>query len=86
MWISIAWAIYGTVLMIIALVRKSKPLRYIASGLFAILLCKVLLTDTENLRMVYRIVISLATGVTLTGVWYLYRFGKKKMDRRKDLI
>jgi uncharacterized membrane protein len=78
MWISIAWAIYGTVLMIIGFFAGSRPLRYIALGLFAILLGKVFLVDTQKIESVYRIVAFLATGVTLVGISYLYQFLKKK--------
>ena len=78
MWISIAWAIYGTVLMIIGFCFRSRPLRYIALALFAILLGKVFLVDTRQIQSGYRIVAFLATGVTMVGISYLYQFLKKK--------
>ena len=58
--------------------RKSKLLRYIALGLFALLLVKVFIWDTKNVKNVYRIAAFLATGVTLVGVSYLYQFLRKK--------
>ena len=78
MWISIAWAIYGTLLMIIGFFARSRPLRYIALALFAILLGKVFLVDTRQIESGYRIVAFLATGLTLVGISYLYQFLKKK--------
>jgi hypothetical protein len=78
MWISIAWAIYGTILMIVGFFARSRPLRYIALALFAILLGKVFLVDTRQIESGYRIVAFLATGVTMVGISYLYQFLKKK--------
>ena len=77
-WISIAWAIYGTLLMIVGFFARSKPLRYIAIALFAILIGKILLVDTRQIQIAYRIVAFLATGVTIAGIAYLYQFLKKK--------
>ncbi len=78
MYISIMWAVYGAVLMTVGFWRKSRMLRYIALGLFALLLAKVFIWDTRTVKSVYRIAAFLATGVTLVGVSYLYQFLKKK--------
>jgi uncharacterized membrane protein len=78
LWISIAWAIYGTVLMIVGFFARSKPLRYIAIALFAILIGKILLIDTRQIQIAYRIIAFLATEVTMAGIAYLYQFLKKK--------
>ncbi|MBA7702602.1 hypothetical protein ES703_111371 [subsurface metagenome] len=78
MYISIMWAVYGAVLMIVGFWRKSGMLRYIALGLFALLLAKVFIWDTRTVKSVYRIAAFTATGVTLVGVSYLYQFLKKK--------
>ena len=78
MYISIMWAIYGAALMTVGFWRKIKILRYIALGLFAVLLVKVFILDTKTVKSVYRIAAFLATGVTLVGVSYLYQFVRKK--------
>ncbi len=78
MYISIMWAIYGAMLMIIGFWRKSEVLRYMALGLFVLLLAKVFIVDTSTVKNVYRIAAFLATGVTLVGISYLYRHLKKK--------
>jgi uncharacterized membrane protein len=52
--------------------------RYLALGLFALLLAKVFLIDMSNVRSVYRMAAFLATGLTLLGVSYLYQYAKKK--------
>jgi len=78
MYISVMWAVYGAALMIIGFWRKVGVLRYIALGLFALLLAKVFILDTSTVKSVYRIAAFLATGVTLVGISYLYQFSKKK--------
>jgi len=78
MYISIMWAVYGAVLMTIGFWRNVRLLRYIALGLFALLLVKVFILDMSTVKSVYRIAAFLATGVTLVGVSYLYQFLKKK--------
>jgi uncharacterized membrane protein len=77
MYISIMWAVYGAVLMTVGFWRRSRMLRYIALGLFALLLVKVI-WDMKTVKRVYLIAAFLATGVTLVGVSYLYKFLKKK--------
>jgi uncharacterized membrane protein len=64
--------------MIVGFGTRSRPLRYIALALFAILLGKVFLVDTRQIQSGYRIVAFLATGVTMVGISYLYQFLKKK--------
>ena len=78
MYISVMWAAYGAALMTVGFWQKSKILRYIAIGLFALLLVKVFILDTKTVKSVYRIAAFLATGVTLVGVSYLYQFLRKK--------
>ncbi|MFA5239351.1 MAG: DUF2339 domain-containing protein [Phycisphaerae bacterium] len=78
MYISVMWAIYGAVLMIVGFWRRVGILRYIALGLFVLLLAKVFILDTSTVKSVYRIAAFLATGVTLVGVSYLYQFLKKR--------
>jgi len=80
MYISIMWAVYGAILMTVGFWRKSRVLRYVALGLFALLLVKVFwdTIEVEEVKKVYLIAAFLATGVTLVGVSYLYKFLKKK--------
>ena len=78
MYISVMWAIYGAVLMTIGFLRSNKVLRYVALGLFALILVKVFVLDTIAVKSVYRITAFAATGVTLLAVSYLYQFLKKR--------
>ncbi len=78
MYMSIMWAVYAAVLMIIGFWRNKAFLRYTALALFGILLVKVFVIDMGTVKSVYRIAAFLATGLTLVGVSYLYQFLKKK--------
>ena len=78
MYISIMWAIYATVLMVAGFVMRIALLRYIALGLFGLLLAKIFIIDTRQIENVYRIAAFIATGGVLVGVSYLYQFLKKK--------
>lgn len=78
MYISVMWAVYGAALMVIGFWRKVPLLRYVALGLFVLLLAKVFILDTSAVKSVYRIAAFLATGLTLVGVSYLYQFLRKK--------
>ena len=64
--------------MAIGFWRRVKLLRYIALGLFVLLLAKVFILDTSTVKNVYRIGAFFATGITLVGISYLYQFLKKK--------
>lgn len=78
MYLSIAWALYGAAMMVTGFVFKMKILRYLALGLFALLLAKVFILDMSKVIPIYRIAAFFATGITLVGVSYLYQFLKKK--------
>ncbi len=78
MYISIMWAVYGVALMMAGFWRRASILRYIALGLFALLLAKVFILDMSTVKSIYRIGAFLATGIALIGVSYLYQFLKKQ--------
>ncbi|MHC4417038.1 MAG: DUF2339 domain-containing protein [Planctomycetota bacterium] len=78
MYISVMWAMYGAALIVVGFWRKIGLLRYIAIGLFGLLLAKVFILDTATVKSVYRIAAFLATGVTLLAVSYLYQFLRKQ--------
>jgi len=78
MYISVLWAVYATGLMVVGLWRRAKPLRYIALGIFLLLLAKIFLVDTRTVETMYRIAGFLTTGLALVGVSYLYQYLKKK--------
>jgi uncharacterized membrane protein len=78
MWMSVAWAIYAIVLLVIGFWQKSQTLRYIGLCVAGVLLLKAFFVDMSAVSTIYRIMAFLATGLTLVGVSYLYHFLKKK--------
>jgi uncharacterized membrane protein len=78
MYLSILWAVYGAVLMIVGFWKKLAVLRYLALALFALLLAKIFLFDTGTLKTEYRIAAFLVTGLILVAVSYLYQYARKK--------
>jgi len=76
--VSVAWALYGLGLMAVGFWRKLRTLRYLALGLFLLLLAKIFLVDTRTVATIYRIAGFLATGLALVGVAYLYQYLKKQ--------
>jgi hypothetical protein len=76
--LSLLWAGYGAALLIVGFWKQIAIIRYLALGLFGLLLIKIFLVDMAAVKSIYRISAFLATGLTLVGVSYLYQFLKKK--------
>jgi uncharacterized membrane protein len=76
--LSLLWAAYAAVLLIVGFNRRIAPLRYMALGLFGILLAKIFLFDMSEVKSIYRITAFLATGLTLVGVSYIYQYLRKQ--------
>jgi len=78
MCISLLWAAYASALMVVGFWRRIRPLRYIALGIFLLLLAKIFLVDTRTVETAYRIAGFLVTGLALVAVSYLYQYVRKK--------
>ena len=78
MYISILWAVYGAILMVVGFWKNFRILRYMSLALLALLLAKVFIFDTSEVKSVYRIAAFLATGITMVAISYLYQFLKKE--------
>lgn len=77
MYISVAWAIYAAVLIVIGFIFRAAGIRYLSLLIFAVLLGKINL-DIWHLGTEYRIATFLTTGLILVGVSLLYQFLKNK--------
>ena len=77
-YISITWAIYALIMMVIGFWKRLRIVRYASLALFAVLLAKVFLVDTSQVENIYRVGAFVVTGLTLVGVSYLYQYLKKK--------
>jgi uncharacterized membrane protein len=76
--LSLLWAGYGAALLIVGFWKQIAVVRYLALGLFGLLLAKVFIVDMATVKSIYRISAFLATGLLLVCVSYLYQFLKKQ--------
>jgi uncharacterized membrane protein len=78
MYISVMWALYAVALCVIGFWRKVVTIRYIALGLFILVLLKVFIYDMSTLESIYRIAGFIVLGGALIAVSFLYQYCKKK--------
>ena len=71
--LSLTWAVYATILVIVGLMRKYAPIRYFAMALFAVTIVKVFAVDLSELDRIYRVLSIVGLGVTLLVTSYLYQ-------------
>jgi uncharacterized membrane protein len=73
--LSVAWAVYGTALVIVGIQRRYAPLRYLAIALLLLTVAKAFLVDLSALGGIYRIVGFMGLGICLLlGAWLYQRF------------
>jgi hypothetical protein len=80
MYMSVSWALYAAVLVVIGFIWRAAGIRYLSLLIFAVLLVKINF-DVWKLGSEYyfaRIVTFLTTGVILVGVSFLYQYLKNK--------
>jgi uncharacterized membrane protein len=78
MYMSVTWAVYAAVLMMIGFAARNAGIRWLSLSIFAVLLGKIFIIDTATLRPEYRIAAFITTGVILVGVSFLYQLLKNK--------
>jgi uncharacterized membrane protein len=73
--VSVAWAVYGTALIVVGIVRRYAPVRYLAIALLATTIVKAFLSDLSMLGGIYRIIGFVGLGVfLLLGAWLYQRY------------
>ena len=73
--VSVTWAVYGTALIVVGIVRRYAPVRYLAIALLAVTIVKAFLSDLSMLGGIYRIVGFVGLGVfLLLGAWLYQRY------------
>jgi hypothetical protein len=71
----VAWAVYGIALIVVGIVRRYAPIRYLAIALLALAIGKVFLVDLYTIGGIYRIIGFIGLGVfLLLGAWLYQRF------------
>jgi hypothetical protein len=70
--LTLAWSLYGTLLMIGGFVYKAKAMRYWSFGVFANTLAKVVIVDMAALDPALRVGVLLVLGLAMLGIGYAY--------------
>ena len=78
--VSIAWAIYAVVLVVVGIRRRYAPIRYFAIALFGITLLKLFLSDLSELGGVHRIAGFTAVGVILLIASLFYQRFRSRLS------
>lgn len=71
--LSSIWAIYSIILIFLGIIKKYKPARLFAIGLFGITILKVFLSDLSILTGAYRVLSFIILGFILLTVSFLYQ-------------
>jgi hypothetical protein len=73
MMLSITWALYATMLIVVGLKKRYAPIRYFAMAVFVITIVKVFAIDLAELDRIYRVLSVVGLGITLLVTSYLYQ-------------
>jgi uncharacterized membrane protein len=79
--VSLLWAFYAAVLIVIGILRRYAPIRYTAIALFGLTIGKVFLVDLAGLEGIYRVVGLMIVGAVLLAVSFLYQRVVKGDDK-----
>ncbi|HOK80032.1 MAG TPA: DUF2339 domain-containing protein [bacterium] len=75
--LSMFWGLYGAILLSIGMIYKIKMVRYFALCYLGLAILKVLIFDLFFASKLYRIIVSLCTGIILFIVGYVYHRKKE---------
>lgn len=76
--LSILWAAYASMLMVVGMMKHLRLARILSLVLFAIVIGKVFLVDSSELSELYRILSFITLGTILLGISFLfYRYKEK---------
>jgi predicted membrane protein DUF2339 len=73
MMLSITWAAYATLLVVVGLMKRYAPIRYFAMTVFVMTIVKVFAIDLAELDRIYRVLSVVGLGVMLLTSSYLYQ-------------
>src|SRR5262249_58155552 len=73
MMLSMTWAAYATLLIVVGLRKHYVPIRYFAMTVFVITIVKVFAIDLAELDRLYRVVSVIVLGIALLLTAYLYQ-------------
>jgi uncharacterized membrane protein len=73
MMLSITWAVYATILIVVGLKKRYAPIRYFAIAVFAVTIVKVFAVDLADLDRLYRVASIIGLGILLLVTAFLYQ-------------
>ncbi len=77
---SVAWLIYGGLILALAIWRRLPALRHAGAGIVVLVVCKVFIGDASGLTGLYRFASFLGLGLTLIALGYLYQRMLKRAE------
>ncbi len=77
---SVAWLIYGGLILALAIWRRLPALRHAAAGIIVLVVFKVFLGDAHDLQGLYRFASFLGLGLTLLVLGWLYQRMLKRAE------
>jgi uncharacterized membrane protein len=78
--LSLAWAIYAVGTLLVGFRFHSRPLRWLALGVFALTLLKVVFFDTASLTGFYRVTVFFVLAVVMGGAAWAYQKVKRVLS------
>jgi len=67
------WAVYAVILLVVGIIRRSRPVRLAGLGLLAIPIVKLFVYDVFALETVYKMIAFIGLGLLLVASGYLYQ-------------
>lgn len=71
--LSVIWAVYSIITIVIGIIKRYKPIRMFSIALFAVSIIKVFMNDLPTLTGGYRILSLIVLGIILLIVSFLYQ-------------
>ena len=82
--LSITWALYATVAIVVGLKKRYAPIRYFAMAVFVVTIVKVFAIDLAELDRIYRVLSVIGLGVTLLVTSYFYQRSRESQKALSD--
>jgi uncharacterized membrane protein len=85
--LSVLWAVYAVVILALGFWQRSRPLRWVALGLFGLTLAKVFLIDMAGLAGFYRVTAFFVLAVLLgLAAWAYQKVGRGNRGALEEVM
>ncbi len=72
-WVSVAWGVYGIILLVIGLQANVARLRVVALATLGLLVGKLFLVDLDKLETIWRVLLFIGVGAAFMALSYYFR-------------